>query len=521
MAVALAMAFVLNYFPLGFWGRLVSAGTVMALLPALSIAAIAGGHCRNQWVAILFLEAVGVVFLAGWNALAFLHPLAAKADAEWIKAFHLALFCVYSVGAMLASMWATHAYCEACGCWMRCQRVILPAGTIVPLAAALRDGTLPSFAPVSAAGVAGRAERAVVDLEYCPRSVGREPACAAYLTFKERSPKTKQAAEKEMDELAIRSILHASPHRQNLQYDPHSGARFLVRQMKISPLEVAILAVKIPPLIVAVTPSSASTPQDAPNAATSHSAAAGSIITSLPPGQAIEVSPFFRKFVDDLLSFTAVFLVLVGTAVAAWGYWERPWAAGLAGGAAWLAWFKVGGGGATALVGGLICATNAEYFSRRYRYCWVREAIQRRGNRIVDPDEPEAIFVEVVPRAKWPFCHADDIGFLRLDRRGRQLLFEGLRQRYRIPIDALTYCALEPIIHYDGELNWLYPVYVTVIRVSLSPSPSDASVPPWEAPLLVQPVDFQRNGRRHRYRRAAELRDQIVDAMNGRPSLYE
>ncbi len=68
----------------------------------------------------------------------------------------------------------------------------------------------------------------------------------------------------------------------------------------------------------------------------------------------------------------------------------------------------------------------------------------RRQDRLVDPNNPEAILVEIIPRRNWgTVAQAEDLGFLVVDQPGRQLLFEGDNKRYRIPAQALISCEVE------------------------------------------------------------------------------
>jgi hypothetical protein len=68
----------------------------------------------------------------------------------------------------------------------------------------------------------------------------------------------------------------------------------------------------------------------------------------------------------------------------------------------------------------------------------------------VDPDGPEAIFVEMVPRRHWARANrmletAGDLGFLRIDAGRGLLLFEGDRERYQIPAGAILGCEVEQV----------------------------------------------------------------------------
>jgi hypothetical protein len=71
-----------------------------------------------------------------------------------------------------------------------------------------------------------------------------------------------------------------------------------------------------------------------------------------------------------------------------------------------------------------------------------RNEINRRADKIVDPDAPGVRFVEIVPRSAWNDTtlleNATDVGFL--DIQNGYLLFEGDNERYRIPACAIVKC---------------------------------------------------------------------------------
>jgi hypothetical protein len=75
-----------------------------------------------------------------------------------------------------------------------------------------------------------------------------------------------------------------------------------------------------------------------------------------------------------------------------------------------------------------------------------RTKIKNRPDRRVDPNDPKARFVAVVPRSSWPeptFFNAADVGFLIVDHSSNMLLFEGDIERYRIPVQSIAECKQE------------------------------------------------------------------------------
>jgi hypothetical protein len=106
------------------------------------------------------------------------------------------------------------------------------------------------------------------------------------------------------------------------------------------------------------------------------------------------------------------------------------------------------------------------------------------------------------------------VGFVKVDTVARQLLFEGLRQRYRIPGEALASCEVEPINAAIGR----FTSYVAVIRTrdpdaSEETDATDTGPPRWEAPMLPYPTRFGKYGPVQKRGLPEELRDRILQIM--------
>lgn len=92
---------------------------------------------------------------------------------------------------------------------------------------------------------------------------------------------------------------------------------------------------------------------------------------------------------------------------------------------------------------------SADYLFRR-----AQAALLARPDAFVGAGNPEAIFVEIIPRRNWgqiALQNAEDVGFLFLDGGRRQILVEGDKKRYRIPVQAVVSCDVELIN--PGEAN--------------------------------------------------------------------
>jgi hypothetical protein len=73
-----------------------------------------------------------------------------------------------------------------------------------------------------------------------------------------------------------------------------------------------------------------------------------------------------------------------------------------------------------------------------------RREVNRRPDRIVNPDASGVRFVEIVPRSNWNDLtlleNATDVGFIEIDAQRKRLLYEGDNERYRIPAKAIVGC---------------------------------------------------------------------------------
>jgi hypothetical protein len=117
-------------------------------------------------------------------------------------------------------------------------------------------------------------------------------------------------------------------------------------------------------------------------------------------------------------------------------------------------WYRVGGG------------TPAAGLVQYYRRVIARQAGERL-DPLFPPDDPGAVYVEVVPRRAWTDRSArrklSDGGLLLIDGDSPALLYEGDRQRYVIPAAAVLRCEIEELI-IGGVTEGLYAV-VLMIRL--------------------------------------------------------
>lgn len=119
-------------------------------------------------------------------------------------------------------------------------------------------------------------------------------------------------------------------------------------------------------------------------------------------------------------------------------------------------------------------------WSARYMFAKTQSEFLRRPDPIVDPNNPDAILVEVIPRRNWGkmgLGTTEDQGFLLVDVANGRLLFEGDQKRYQIPARALISVEVEnatPSSEYDHRAA---PVGVVVVTFRDREGLGDREVP--------------------------------------------
>ncbi len=370
-------------------------------------------------------------------------------------------------------------YCERCQRWTRQLMTRLPPWRAEAIHRALESGSLADLPEIPPPTGVLTAPSVSFTVDYC-RKAGSQASCPVYLTAKELTE--------------------------------GKGGKVILNQVEVSAEEFRKLAEKIP----ALAPAEAGVHRPAAGAPAVSAAAAPSaspFVEALPPEWGDAVLNKKNTALAFTLSLIPLVLGVAGVAMVAVGLWRQAWAPGV-GASLWLDWLLVGGGALAAGFGVVVCWNNVDYFGFRLYYRLTRQAIQWRPSAIVHPDDPEATYVDVVPGAYWSDLHSDrpgDVGFLKVDTAARQLLFEGVRQRYRIPGEALLSCEVEPINAAAGR----FASYVTVIRTRdpHAPDEADASGSRWEVPMLPRPTRFGKYGPVQRRGLPEALRDRIRKIM--------
>lgn len=169
-------------------------------------------------------------------------------------------------------------------------------------------------------------------------------------------------------------------------------------------------------------------------------------------------------------------------------------------------------------VGGLVCGVLSvlalvsfqHFLASRYLRCVARWLFSRRADALVQPEDAQADFVDVIPRSHWGEMMlepATDIGFFAIDQSRRELLFEGDSKRYRIPFEAVTACQIEE--YALGAEKWKADLhFITVLNVETANGPR-------EIPLASRHLAFHRRRAAERRAQATDFCGRILLALNG------
>jgi hypothetical protein len=495
------------------WDYWLLTGAVLALPVGLAgYMAVARGHCRNKGTADTLSVLAVVVFLGAYfhadmvgqlgpAALtrvdllpdffyqrvandplpAFARGLSPRQAARWRPL--LALAQVLAVGAVVSALTyrrSFRGYCENCGRWMRTILLHSEPGKATAIARALESGDLRAI-PVTTGRLSTPGQPfSSIEFEHCPRL--REPGstCVAYLSLTEFISWTKV---------------------------PKS----LLSHGRLSPDELDALAQRLPALAwvrVSAPPAADGDELSGPSI-TRHTGSVAAF-ERLPPDASTRDFDRVRNRAM-LLSVGCLLSPLLGLALQTWSLRSPPWLRPLS--AAWPGWLLLVAGSAVTLAGGIVCWVNLDYLGILYTRRWIRRIIADRPDALVAADDAAAHYVYAVPRSQWkeldPAKPADR-GLLLVDLPRRSLVFEGVKERFVIPADAVLNCVVEPMIAQSTTLN-LFAVVLTVrctesVRGSLIGGYRDGL---WEVPFVCRPRVFRRYNTAYRRELANALRSEI------------
>ena len=156
----------------------------------------------------------------------------------------------------------------------------------------------------------------------------------------------------------------------------------------------------------------------------------------------------------------------------------------------------------------MVLLRHQHYLASHYQRRVARAAFERRSGCLVNPGDPQARWLEILPRssfAKWG--PANDIGFLAIDPANRQLRLEGDAKRYAMPFESVVSCEVEAV-QLESDQWGTDQYFVVVLAVN-----TDNGVR--ELPLATKPLTFTRRRMPERQAEAEKLCEAICSAMGG------
>jgi len=536
LALAVAAILAVGMFQLFRLGHyyVVIVPILAALLVALMIKlAVGKGHCRSPWVGGAAGVLAGLVLYLGYFYFGMIYQLgpetathpellpyylrarmmtdvirdaaAPSHDEEsprehsgnsWFNWGTLAFeaIAVLAFTTLAGVQRSRKAYCPTCQQWMVREVTHFDPTQSAELLEVFRTGSARSLAALCAKPVHVTVPNTTLAVEFCPSAQdGRARDCAVYASMK--------------------NVTQGSGTPTTDPFDSAKG-KVVLRSLQLNPDELAALGARFKVFETIAGRAAVAALRPAESAAETSEAKPGTFaeIKPIEPEYAGKVLTRRTALLGNALVFAGLLLIFAGIGLAAWGGSiafpdkHSPQDVPPARKAA----------GIAVLTLGLVCFAgtaifffiNPSYFGNRYVLKRMRLEFSRRPKCLVDPNDPEARFVEIVPKLNWGKLmleSASDAGFLKLDRRRREILFEGDKQRWRIPAETITHCAVE--VHVEGQgTHAATKVYFVVLRAR---QPGQF----WEAPIRERTGTGKlRSGRR---KKAAFQLFETIESLRG------
>ncbi|HLN29717.1 MAG TPA: hypothetical protein VK395_18370 [Gemmataceae bacterium] len=510
MAWLLHLTFLCNFYMSVLGPALAALGLGFALRGL-----VGGAHCRNHWVAgavglisglILYLGCYQLCFAAAappfaWRMELLPNYIQFRLQTDVVRkvghgfvgkagqnppnnkdkpSFILNSFIFISElliveGIVCAAAWkrTRWAYCDDLGGWMSRDQVALPGGFAGDFCQALETGSLADFAARTPRGV-NRQLSGLLIVEYAGDARRSALEYPVYLSVEDFPISARLGWLRRFRRTYVRQIELEPDEMLDLRPLFPKFARLLEDQHP----EVRELAKKAPVVM--------------PN--------------ELPADEVGQVSPVpkpFRKCVRrpgyalfvTLRSLIPLVHFLGGVSLAAVGYFFLALNDHLMLGCAVIA---IGGGGVC--WGSYVALGCQGVYADRWRLRRLRQEIEQRSDHWVSAQDPEAIYVSIIPRenfAKFKWTMDSDLLLARFDAEKHRLLMEGDSDRYRIPWAAVfacqPLCFYHPTDHQHRNQLWMVRLLVQMEQGQQ------------ELLLSVGQTDFRNRTNQRRLRAAQEF----------------
>ena len=362
-----------------------------------------------------------------------------------------------------AAQRARKPYCNACQKWMVREATQFEPDQANTILDALRVSSARQLAAICATPVFATIPNTTLAIEICPTlKHGMSRDCPVFASLK--------------------SITKVGRGTSRDAFDGLNG-KTLLRSLQLNPDELAALGSRFK-ILESITGRAAIASLKPEEPATEEKTPEGAVVDVKPVEADYAGKVLTRK--NTLIGFAYVFaglaVIIAGGVLAAFGGVtafpdkNSPQNVPPATKAMGIAALSIGG---IVFAGGcLFYLVNPTCFSNRFLSRRAREEFGRRPKCLVDPNDPDAIFVEIVPKLNWGkmmLQTASDVGYLKVDQGRREILFEGDKERFRLPAEAITYCGIEFFIEGQGS-HAATKIYYVVVRANRA---NDF----WEAPI--------------------------------------
>jgi hypothetical protein len=455
--------------------------------------AVNKGHCRSVWIGGLAGLCAGVVLYVGYFYFGMIHdfgpiaaghpevlpkyirlrmrverthdvgdshhdddeqkaPTAGNTYANWGRdAFEFGLVLLITTGAGLKR--ARKPYCETCRRWMTREFTQFNPGIAANLMESLRNGSARSLAALCAEAPFATIPNLSLAADFCPSMKdGRSRDCATYVSAK---------------------FINTAPKGAVFDTFEQSKGKMLVRGLQLNPDELAALAprFKVFETVAGRSAVTALMPEPPAEDAVGDKSIIYAEITPAPADQSGQVLSRKTKIIANLFSFALLIGFFAGMGLMLGGIFlafpDHPPAEGISPATKLLGIILITFGGMWLCVSMAITFIDSSMVGTRYARKVLLQELSRRTSLMVDPNDPDAIFVESVPKMNWGkmmLDNAGDVGLLVVDQQKREIRFEGDKERWRIPAAAITYSQFEVFVQQQGHSKTKY--YYAVVRVN-------------------------------------------------------
>jgi hypothetical protein len=469
---AVVMAWCL-YFALQRGFYLIFLAPVIASLPVAGVwyLVLIWSHCRNKVVAAVTSLALALLLYLGYYEIGLLHligvqnahridmlpryvqfrmrtdvaqdmhgPNVKRAGRPQpdrvLQTFNWFLFggeLLAGVGILVAvsQYCASRAYCEPCGKWMKSETLKLPPGSGATVWSSLQGG---KYAEVQERLTNTSRQSAIgctLTVEHCPGCPAEARSQAAYLTVKDVPvPGTRDRIADKIGSL--------------FKPKPSAGLRTLVDHAVLYPEEVGALAATFPSLKRSIE----AHPSQFVEARLAEREIGRAREAQMPEwtkrvARIEAVDPLYAGTV--LTRRNAVIQTIIGVVSIFGGFGLAFAPAGVLYSLEpkppdWVFGVAVGWLFACLVLNLFWILCFPTYLTSKFMLRQTRSAFEYRPDPAVDLKNPELIFVDIVPRINWGkqmMENATDMGFLELKKSRRELIFEGDRERYWIPVESI------------------------------------------------------------------------------------